>query len=179
VEEIATLPHVETHIVSTTASSPFEEWPKREASAIRAGIFSGTRPPTRTQTAGARGGHSVVIEMAKLDDTAHRGQRKFLYLQALDFARTFSETGATRCCARLGDIKRSSFGVAKLGRITGCSRFVEKPKAPPSDVGVYALFLYAGHAALIRNTLTRATPGRPRPLPGIGSAPAGRARLPL
>jgi len=94
---------------------------------------------------GAVGDIQFVIERAKLDDDLLiAASDNFFTFPLRDFAADFKRTGCdTLLTAHLSDIETlRRFGVATLSEDNRVLALVEKPQNPPSDIGVYALYLY-------------------------------------
>ena len=149
VEEIATLPGMtEAHIVSNHRFiTQFEDWAegaKDRYPGLKFFVWDdGTT--SNDDRLGAVGDIRFVIEKAGLDDDLLvAASDNFFTFRLIDFAADFHRTGCdTLLCARINDLKTlQSFGVATLGAFNRVLALVEKPKLPPSDVGVYALYLY-------------------------------------
>lgn len=149
VEEIATLPGMtEAHIVSNHRFiGQFESWAAGAARRYPNLSFfvwdDGTT--SNDDRLGAVGDIRFVIEKAGLDDDLLvAASDNFFTFRLIDFAADFQRTGCdTLLCARIKDVKTlQNFGVATLGPDNRVLSLVEKPKDPPSDVGVYALYLY-------------------------------------
>lgn len=149
VAKIATLDGMtEAHIVSNHRFiGPFEEWARGAADrypGLKLFVWDdGTT--SNEDRLGAVGDIRFVIERARLDDDLLvAASDNFFTFRLADFAADFRRTGRdTLLCGRIDDIKTlQSFGVATLGPDNRVLSLVEKPKIPPSDVGVYALYLY-------------------------------------
>jgi len=149
VEEIAELHGMtEAHIVSNHRFiGQFEAW----ASAA-AGRYPGLRlfvwddgTTSNQDRLGAVGDVQFVIEKAGLDDDLLiAASDNFFTFKLKDFAADFRRTGRdTLLCGRIDDLETlRRFGVATLGEDNRVTALVEKPADPPSNVGVYALYLY-------------------------------------
>jgi glucose-1-phosphate thymidylyltransferase len=116
---------------------------------------------------GAVGDIQFVIERAKLDDDLLvAASDNFFTFPLRDFAADFRRTGRdTLLAARLSDVETlRGFAVATLGEDNRVLSLVEKPQDPPSDLGVYALYLYRRDTLpLFRRYLDE---GRPKDAPG-------------
>ena len=149
VEEIATLPGMtEAHIVSNHRFiGQFEEWARDAANRypyLKLVVWDdGT--VSNDDRLGAVGDIQFVIEKAKLDDDLLiAASDNFFTFRLKDFAADFERTGCdTLLSGHIDDLKTlQRFGVASLGADNRVLQLVEKPKDPPSNVGVYALYLY-------------------------------------
>ena len=149
VAEIATLDGMtEAHIVSNHRFiQQFEEWaqgaknryPKLKLFVWDDGTIS------NDDRLGAVGDIQFVIEKAGLDDDLLvAASDNFFTFPLRDFTADFARTGRdTLLTGRIDDLETlRRFGVATLGPDNRVLSLVEKPKDPPSDVGVYALYLY-------------------------------------
>ena len=94
---------------------------------------------------GAVGDMQYVIEQAHVDDDLLVcASDNFFTFPLIDFFNDYKRTGCdTLLMTKIDSVETlRSFAVATLDsnrRVTG---LVEKPKDPPSDIGVYALYLY-------------------------------------
>ena len=94
---------------------------------------------------GAVGDMQFAIERMEIEeDVLVCASDNFFTFPLIDFVREFERTGRdTLLMARLSDLPTlRRFAVATLdeaGRVVG---LVEKPQDPPTDIGVYALYLY-------------------------------------
>jgi glucose-1-phosphate thymidylyltransferase len=149
VGEIATLPGMtEAHIISNHRFiGQFETWAegaKDRYPGLTLFIWDdGTI--SNDDRLGAVGDIQFVIEKAKLDDNLLiAASDNFFTFPLRSFTADFERTGRdTLLTAHIGDIDTlRRFGVATLGANNQVLSLVEKPKDPPSDVGVYALYLY-------------------------------------
>lgn len=149
VSEIDTLSGMsDVHVVSNHRFMPqFEEWAKGASVRYPRLTFhvwdDGTT--SNDDRLGAVGDIRFVIEKAKLDDDLLiAASDNFFTFPLKDFAADFQRTGRdTLLTAHLDDLETlRKFGVAVLGPDNRVLSLVEKPKDPPSDVGVYALYLY-------------------------------------
>jgi glucose-1-phosphate thymidylyltransferase len=149
IEEIATIPGMtEAHIVSNHRFiEQFEAWArdaKGRYPGLRLAVWDdGTI--SNDDRLGAVGDIQFVIDRAKPDDDLLvAASDNFFTFRLRDFAEDFLRTGRdTLLCGRIFDLPTlRRFGVATLGEDNRVISLVEKPKDPPSDVGVYALYLY-------------------------------------
>ncbi len=149
VGEIATLDGMtEVHIVSNHRFiGQFEAWAadaKGRYPSLRFTVWDdGTT--SNDDRLGAVGDIQFVIEKAGLDDDLLvAASDNFFTFPLRDFAADFWRTGRdTLLTARIEDIETlRRFGVATLGPDNRVLDLVEKPQNPPSDIGVYALYLY-------------------------------------
>ena len=149
VSEIATLDRMtEVHLVSNhrfiTQFAAWAEGAKARYPGLQFSVWDdGTT--SNDDRLGAVGDIQFVIDRAKLDDDLLiAASDNFFTFPLRDFAADFQRTGRdTLLTAHLDDIETlRKFGVATLGEDNRVLSLVEKPQNPPSDVGVYALYLY-------------------------------------
>jgi glucose-1-phosphate thymidylyltransferase len=149
VSEIATLEDMtEVHIVSNHRFiARFEAWAGGAASRYPGLRFTVWDDGTTSNDdrLGAVGDIQFVIDRAALDDDLLiAASDNFFTFPLRDFAADFRRTERdTLLTAHLDDLDTlRKFGVATLGADNRVLSLVEKPENPPSDVGVYALYLY-------------------------------------
>lgn len=148
-DQIYTVPGLdEAHIVSNSRfAALFEAW----ADAARARYprlklcvwDDGT--DSDQNKLGAVGDIQFTIERARLDDDLLvAASDNFFTFPLNDFVDDFRRTGRdTLLMARIGSLDTlRGFAVAELDEQNRVVALVEKPKDPPTDIGVYALYLY-------------------------------------
>lgn len=149
--QIAQVPDItEVHIVSNHRfASQFEAWLKlAEEQARYLGlkiVIWDDQTTSDENKLGAIGDIQFVIERAALDDDLLvAASDNFFTFPLTDFVDDFRRSGRdTLLMARLGDVSvLRGFAVATLGEGNRVLGLVEKPENPPSDIGVYALYLY-------------------------------------
>lgn len=148
-DEIATLPTLdEAHIVTNHKfAAQFEDWAQaaRESyPGMRLFVWNdGTT--TNENRLGAVGDIQFAIELAGIDDDLLVAASDNVFtFPLIRFFDDFRRTGRdTLLMAHLHDIETlRSFAVAKLGEDNRVIGLIEKPEEPPTDIGVYALYLY-------------------------------------
>lgn len=149
VEEIATIPGMtEVHIVSNHRFiGQFEEWARGAALRYPTLKFAVWDDGTTSNEdrRGAVGDIQFVIEKAGLDDDLLiAASDNFFTFKLRDFARDFERTGCdTLLTVRVDDVATlRKLAVATLSADNRVVSLVEKPKNPPTGVGVYAIYLY-------------------------------------
>ncbi len=149
VREIATIPGLtDVYIVSNHRfAGQFGDW-----AAGAAGRYPGLRfsvlddgTTDDANKLGAVGDIQFAIEHARIDDDVLvAASDNFFTFPLIDFYRDFLRTGRdTLLMARIRDrdmLRR--FAVATLDGNGRVLALVEKPNEPPTDIGVYALYLY-------------------------------------
>lgn len=147
--EIATLPGLNRAVVVSNHRfiEPFKEWaegakgryPGLEIEVLDDGTTS------NEDRLGAVGDMQFAIERARVDDDCLVcASDNFFTFPLIDFYRDFRAHGCdTLLAARLTDFATlRSFAVATLDENRRVVALTEKPQNPPTDIGVYALYLY-------------------------------------
>ena len=151
VREMALIPQLdEVHIVTNHKfAGQFEAWCDE---AERDGRYPGLRfavwddgTSSNETRLGAVGDMQFTIERAQLDDDLLvAASDNFFTFPLRQFTDAFYASGRDMLLAgRIDDVETlRRFAVATLDETGRVLTLVEKPKDPPSDVGVYALYLY-------------------------------------
>lgn len=148
-DQIATLPDLdEAHIVTNARFyAQFEGWAEGARArypGLRIAVLNDGTTSNENRL-GAVGDIQFAIERAQLDDDLLvAASDNFFTFPLTDFVRAFRATGRdTLLMAHVPDedVLRG-FAVATLDEHGRVLAFVEKPQHPPTDIGVYALYLY-------------------------------------
>ena len=148
-DEVATLPGLdEAHIVTNHKfASAFEDW--AYAARLRYPnielVVWDDGTTTNEDRLGAVGDMQFAIEHAGIDDDLLVAASDNVFtFPLIQFYDDFRRTGRdTLLMAHLDDLETlCSFAVATLGEDNRVVGLVEKPENPPTDIGVYALYLY-------------------------------------
>lgn len=149
VDEIATIPEIdEVHIVTNHRfRTHFDAWAQKATAEYPGLQFIVWDDGTSSDDdkLGAVGDIQFVIEQAKLDDDVLvAASDNFFTFPLIDFVNNFKSHG---CDTILGGVIDDiellrRFAVATLDENRRVVSLVEKPQDPPSDVAIYALYMY-------------------------------------
>lgn len=146
-DEIASIPEIDEAILVTNSRfyGQFADWAAgREIPGLSVRVLDdGT--DTNENRLGAIGDFEYAIQKAKIDDNVLVAAADNLFTFRLDdFVASFRKSGKDTLLAKaMGETEElKRFAIATLDQNGRVIDLVEKPEHPPTDIAVYALYLY-------------------------------------
>ena len=187
-DEVATIREIDTVYIVTNSrfAGQFSAWAEEAAARyprLKLDVLDDGTDSNENRL-GAVGDMRFVLDHRPVDDDLLvAASDNFFTFPLKDMVDDFRAHGRdTLLGQHLGwveDLKR--FAVATLDENARVTALVEKPQQPPTDIGIYALYLYKRETVpLIYQLSGRGQPARrPRPLPRMALQAQGSGRVPL